>query len=109
MEEDSNSLAVSGDIIICSCGVVHTNYKDYLRYREADAEVDVDEVTHVDQGPPQCPEGGRGGRGGEGKGGEGRGGGGGGVRGGEGRGGGGGGGVRGGEGRGGEERKGGRI
>ena len=55
MEEDSNGLAVSGDIMICSCGVVHTNNKDYLSYGEADAEVDVDEVAHVDQGPPQCP------------------------------------------------------
>ena len=78
MEEDSNGLAVSGDIMICSCGVVHTNNKDYLSYGEADAEVDVDKVAHVDQGPPQCPAGGgreggrekgKGGRGGKERGG----------------------------------------
>ena len=49
MEEDSYDLAVDGDSLTCGVRTIHTNHKDELGYPEADAEVDVDYVTHITQ------------------------------------------------------------
>ena len=45
VEEDSYDLAVDGDMVTCC--LINTSHKDELSYPEADAEVDVDVVTHV--------------------------------------------------------------
>ena len=45
MKEDSYDLAVDGHMV--TCRLIDTSYKDDLSYTEVDAEVDVNEVTHV--------------------------------------------------------------
>ncbi len=46
MEEDSYGLTMDGDYTT-TCRSINTGYKDELSYSKADAEVDVNEVTHV--------------------------------------------------------------
>ncbi len=46
MEEDSYGLTVDRDCTT-ACRSIDTSYKDELSYSKADAEVDVNEVTHV--------------------------------------------------------------
>ncbi len=46
MEEDSYGLTMNGDCTT-TCRSINTSYKDELSYSKADAEVDVNEVTHV--------------------------------------------------------------
>ena len=48
MEEDSYDLAVDRDVITQGVKPIGSNQKDNLGYRKVDAEVDVDEATHIE-------------------------------------------------------------